>query len=117
MERAVLLSDGQQLALNLPSVKIYEQILPEVVDRIKGDAPRDRIYELEKLKCNNGVEERTYQIEVWHKDCFDLLNVTVIQRIRLHDGKTGHVVLFSDDLELPHENLTSYGRTFSNALI
>ena len=58
----------------------------------------------------DGVEERIYQIEVWHKDFPELLNVTVIQRIRLEDGKTGHVVLFSDDLELPHDKMILYYR-------
>ena len=65
---------------------------------------------LKSTTVDNGVEERIYQIEVWHKDFSDLLNVTVIQRIRLQDGKTGHVVLFSDDLELPHDKMVLYYR-------
>ena len=59
---------------------------------------------------NDGVEERIYQIQVWHKDFPALLNVTVIQRIKLKDGKTGHVVLFSDDLELPYDKMILYYR-------
>ncbi|MBF0231156.1 MAG: RtcB family protein [Desulfamplus sp.] len=51
-----------------------------------------------------------YQIEVWHKDFPALLNVTVIQRIQLKDGKTGHVVLFSDDIELPYDKMILYYR-------
>jgi len=53
---------------------------------------------LKSKTVENGVEERIYQIQLWHKDFPELLNVTVIQRIYLKDGKTGHVVLFSDDL-------------------
>ncbi|MBF0412780.1 MAG: transposase [Desulfamplus sp.] len=56
------------------------------------------------------VEERIYQMEVWHKDFPELLNVTVIQRIQLKDGKSGHVVLFSDDLNLPYDKIILYYR-------
>lgn len=49
-------------------------------------------------------------MEVWHKDFPELLNVTVIQRIQLKDGKSGHVVLFSDDLNLPYDNMILYYR-------
>lgn len=65
---------------------------------------------LKSSEIENGVEERIYQIEVWHKDFPDLLNVTVIQRIQLKNGKTGHVVLFSDDLELPYDKMILYYR-------
>jgi len=58
----------------------------------------------------DGVEERIYQVKVRHKDFPELLNVTIIQRIRLQDRKTGHVVLFSDDLELPHDKMILYYR-------
>ncbi|MBF0259651.1 MAG: transposase [Desulfamplus sp.] len=65
---------------------------------------------LKSRKIEDGEEERIYQIEVWHKDFPALLNVTVIQRIQLKDGKTGHVVLFSDDLELPYDKMILYYR-------
>ncbi|MBF0468372.1 MAG: transposase [Desulfamplus sp.] len=65
---------------------------------------------LKSSTIENGEEERIYQIEVWHKDFPALLNVTVIQRIQLKDGKTGHVVLFSDDLDLPYDKMILYYR-------
>ncbi|MBF0242789.1 MAG: transposase [Desulfamplus sp.] len=65
---------------------------------------------LKSCTVEDGVEERIYQIEVWHKDFPALLNVTVIQRIQLKDGKTGHVVLFSDDIELPYDKMILYYR-------
>jgi len=57
-----------------------------------------------------GVEERIYQIKVWHKDFPELLNVTIIQKTLLKDGKAGHVILFSDYLELPYDKMILYYR-------
>ena len=37
-------------------------------------------------------------------------NVTIIQRKRVLDGKTGQVILFSDDLDLSWENMILYYR-------
>jgi putative transposase len=65
---------------------------------------------LKSSTIENGVEERIYQIEVWHRYFPELLNVTVIQRIQLKDGKTGHVVLFSDDLKLSYDSMILYYR-------
>ncbi len=65
---------------------------------------------LKSSTIEDGVEERIYQIEVWHKDFPELLNVTIIQRIRLQDGKTRQVVLFSDKLELPYDKMILYYR-------
>jgi hypothetical protein len=44
------------------------------------------------------------------KDFPELLNVTIIQRIHLKDGKNGHVVLFSDDLDLSYDKMILYYR-------
>ncbi len=65
---------------------------------------------LESKTIEDGVEERIYQIKVWHKDFHDLLNVTIIQRIRLKDRNSGYVVLFSDDLGLPHDKMILFYR-------
>ena len=65
---------------------------------------------LKSKTVENGVEERIYQIQVWHKDFPELLNVTIIQRIHLKDGKSGHVVLFSDDLTLSYDKMILYYR-------
>lgn len=65
---------------------------------------------LKSRTVERSVAERIYQMEVWHKDFPELLNVTVIQRIQLKDGKSGHVVLFSDDLNLPYDKMILYYR-------
>lgn len=65
---------------------------------------------LMKRSIENGVEETIYQVSVWHKSFFKKLNVTIIQRKRFLDGKTGQVILFSDDLDLSWENMILYYR-------
>lgn len=65
---------------------------------------------LKQTSIHNGVEESIYQIEVWHKDFADLLNVTVVQRKRKSDGKSGQIILFSNDLELSSDKMIRYYR-------
>jgi putative transposase len=50
----------------------------------------------------------TYQIQAYHKDCPERLNVVVIVKIHLSTGKGGHVVLFSTDLDLSAAQLVDY---------
>jgi hypothetical protein len=50
----------------------------------------------------------TYQLQVYHKDYPDLLNVVVIVKTHLTTGKCGHVVLFSTDLTLTAEQIVDY---------
>ena len=60
--------------------------------------------------CKKGVEEKIYQIQVWHRNFADLLNVTILQRRRVSDGKVAQVILFSDDLQLSWEKMLLYYR-------
>ncbi|MCI0712900.1 MAG: transposase, partial [Chloroflexi bacterium] len=50
----------------------------------------------------------TYQIQAYHKDYPDLLNVVVIVKTQLGTGKRGHVVLFSTDLDLTADQIVDY---------
>jgi putative transposase len=52
----------------------------------------------------------TYQMQVYHHDYPDLLNVVVIVKTHLTSGKHGHVVLFSTDCALSAEKLIHYYR-------
>ena len=47
-------------------------------------------------------------MQVWHKLFADLLKVVIIKKINLKTGKSKHVILFSNDLELEHEKLVEY---------
>jgi putative transposase len=71
---------------------------------------------LERLKpehfCAESVKKdiktTTYQVQVWHKNFPDLLNVVVIVKTSLKTGRTAKVLLFSDDLGLAYDKLVDY---------
>lgn len=50
----------------------------------------------------------TYQMQVYHKDYPDLLNVVVVVKTHRTTAKCGHVVLFSTDLDLTAEQIVDY---------
>ena len=50
----------------------------------------------------------TYQIQAYHKDYPDLLNVVVVIKTHLITGKRGHVVLFSTDLDLTADQIVDF---------
>jgi len=65
---------------------------------------------LVETTLKEGIEEKTYQIELLHKDFPNPLNVTIIQRRRISDGKVAQVILYSNDLELSWQNMIRYYR-------
>ncbi len=58
----------------------------------------------------DGIVEKIYQIKVLHKDFADLLNVTIIRKLRISDNKVAQIILFSNDLKLSWENMIHYYR-------
>ncbi len=56
----------------------------------------------------NNVKTRIYQVQLWHKNFPELLNVVVIAKTNLINGKTAKVLLFSDDLNLDYDLLITY---------
>lgn len=50
----------------------------------------------------------TYQLQLYHKDYPDLLNVVVVVKTHLASGKHGHMVLFSTDLKLTAAQMLDY---------
>ena len=74
--------------------KLNYQQLPQqtrVASRIEGDYRID-----------------TYQLQLYHKDYPDLLNVLVVVKTHLPTDKRGHIVLFSTDLNLTAEQIVDY---------
>jgi len=65
---------------------------------------------LRSVSVEKGIEEKIFQMPLWHKSFADLINVTIIQRRRLSDQKVGRVILFSDDLELSWDHMICYYR-------
>src|SRR5665811_1777335 len=55
-----------------------------------------------------GIRTRVYQVQVWHKNFPELLNVVIIVKTNLKTGRTAKVLLFSDDLALASETLIDY---------
>jgi putative transposase len=49
-----------------------------------------------------------YQMQVYHKDFTDLLNVVVVVKTDLKTGKRGHVVLFTTDWQLTAAQVVDY---------
>jgi hypothetical protein len=63
---------------------------------------------LKEIKVEDGLETRTYQMQLLHKDFPDPLNVVILLRTILTTGAWAHVILFSSDLELPYDKLIDY---------
>lgn len=58
----------------------------------------------------DGVQTQTYQGVYWHKAFGRQLNVVVVVKTKVADGKRSHVVLFSSDLTLGAAQLVDYYR-------
>ncbi len=59
------------------------------------------------MQWNSGKDysTRVYQIQAWHKNFPDLLNVVVMVKTNLTTGRSAKVLLFSDDLALAYDKL------------
>jgi putative transposase len=56
------------------------------------------------------IQTETYQMQMWHKLFPDMLNIVIIVKTNLEDGKRAHVVLFSSDLAHAADKLVDYYR-------
>ena len=56
------------------------------------------------------IRTETYQMQMWHKLFPDKLNIVIVRKINLENGKGAHVVLFSSDLTLAADKLVVYYR-------
>jgi len=63
---------------------------------------------VQSSSLEDGMQTKIYQMKVWHKTCADLLNVVVIVKTNVKTHAMAHVVLFSSDLELRHDQLIDY---------
>lgn len=63
-----------------------------------------------KMEVADGVQTQTYQGVFWHKAFGRQLNVVVMVKTKLADGKRSHVVLCSSDLTLGAAELVAYYR-------
>ena len=65
---------------------------------------------LKSSSVDKGIRTGVYQMLMWHK-CFpEPLNIVLVVKTHLRTGASAHVVLFSSDRELPHDQLVHYYR-------
>jgi putative transposase len=71
------------------------------LDALKGEYLKSETVEKD-------IQTRVYQVQVWHKNFPDLLNVVIIVKTNLKTGRYAKVLLFSDDLTLASDVLIDY---------
>ena len=67
-------------------------------------------YYLKESTLTDDIRTDTYQMTMLHKEFATALNIVIIVKTNLETKKRAHVVLFSDDLELPFDQLIDYYR-------
>lgn len=65
---------------------------------------------LVSTKTVDKIRTHIYQMQMWHKLFPDKLNIVIVRKINLENGKWAHVVLFSSDLTLAADKLVDYYR-------
>ena len=56
------------------------------------------------------IRTRIYQMQMWHKLYPDMLNIVIIKKTNVANGKQAHVVLFTSDLALSADKVVDYYR-------
>jgi putative transposase len=64
--------------------------------------------DLKHQSVEKNIRTDIYQMQMRHKSFADLLNVLVLVKTNLNNGKSAHVVLFSSHLDLDWESLLDY---------
>ena len=65
---------------------------------------------LKETSVANGIETRSYQMILLHREFPQALNVVMIVKTNLHTHAWAHVILFSSDLTLAWDKLVAYYR-------
>lgn len=61
-------------------------------------------------EVDDGIQTTIYQMKLWHKEFADMLNIVVIVKYNMKTGRSSHVVLFCNDLNLNFEKIILYYR-------
>ena len=56
------------------------------------------------------IRTQIYQLAIWHKLYPDMLNIVIVRKTNLENGKQAHVVLFTSDLTLAADKVVDYYR-------
>jgi len=118
---------------NHPALHMVRQCRLHLISKLRSDAalffsytgpspkrgPRPRLGErvevrkipeayLQETKVEDGIETRTYQMQLLHREFSEPLNVVVLLKTNLETKAWGHVILFSSDLELSYDKLIDF---------
>jgi IS4 transposase len=118
---------------NHPALHMVRQCQLHLISKLRSDAalffsytgpspkrgPRPRLGErvdvrkiaqayLKETKVEDGIETRTYQMQLLHREFPELLNVVVLLKTNLETKAWAHVILFSTDLELSYHKLIDF---------
>jgi len=118
---------------NHPALHMVRQCQLHLISKLRSDSaqffpytgpspkrgPRPRLGErldvrkipqayLKETKVEDGIETRTYQMQLLHREFPELLNVVVLLKTNLETKAWAHVILFSSDLELPYHKLIDF---------
>lgn len=118
---------------NHPALRMVRQCQLHLISKLRSDSalffpytgpspkrgPRPRLGErvdvrkisqayLKETKVEDGIETRTYQMQLLHREFPELLNVVVLFKTNLETKAWAHVILFSSDLELPYHKLIDF---------
>jgi putative transposase len=118
---------------NHPALHMVRQCQLHLISKLRSDAalffayagpspkhgPRPRLGEqvdvrkipeayLKETEVEDGIETRTYQMQLLHREFPELLNVVILLKTNLETKAWAHVILFSSDLELPYDKLVDF---------
>ena len=63
---------------------------------------------LKETVVEDGYETRTYQMQLLHREFLEPLNVVILLRTNLETKAWSNVILFSNDLELPYDQMIDF---------
>ncbi len=120
---------------NQPALQMVRQCGLHLISKLRADAalfflyvgpspkrgPRPRLGErldfrkiperfLKTTSVENGMETRTYQLQLLHREFSIPLNVVILVKTNLQTKAWAHVILFSSDLDLSSAKLIDYYR-------
>jgi len=118
---------------NHPALQMVRQCQLHLISKLRSDAalffsytgpppkrgPRPRLGErvdvrkipeahLKETKVEDGIETRTYQMQLLHREFPEPVNVVILLKTNLETKAWAHVILFSSDLELASNKLIDF---------
>jgi len=118
---------------NHPALQMVRQCQLHLISKLRSDAalffsytgpppkrgPRPRLGErvdvrkipeahLKETKVEDGIETRTYQMQLLHREFPEPVNVVILLKTNLETKAWAHVILFSSDLELAYDKLIDF---------